>query len=122
MIKNEIATRYSRALYQLGKEHEELVQLSKELNEIWEIINNNQDLKNALFHQRILPSEKKEVLDKVFAEEVNSHILNFLKLLIDKRREYFLEYIIEEFEKLVNKDENILKVEVTSAVPLKERL
>ena len=122
MIKNEIAAKYSQALFQLGKEHDELAVLREEINGIWKVINENDELKNVLFHQRILPDEKKKVLSEVFADDINPHVLNFMRLLIDKRREYFLEFIIKEFNDLVNKDENILTVKVTSAVTLKDDL
>ena len=119
-MKNEVASKYSRALFRLGKDHQNLLKLKENLNEFWQLVLENEDLKDLLFHQRIMPKDKKNVLDKIFAEQINEDILHFLFILIDKRREFFLESIIKEFNTLVDDAESILHVEVTSAVELNE--
>ena len=121
-MKNEVASKYSRALFRLGKDHQNLLDLKENLNEFWQLVLENEDLKELLFHQRIMPQDKKNVLDKIFAEQINEDLLHFLFILIDKRREFFLESIIKEFNTLVDDAENILHVEVTSAVELDESI
>lgn len=122
MIKNEIAGRYSQALFSLGKEKNKVVSLRQELIQIWDLIEENDELKRILFHQRILPKDKKKILSEVFKAQVSEQILNFLYLLIDKRREYFLESIVEAFDRLVDQEEDILKIEVVTAIELNEKL
>ena len=122
MIKNEIAVKYSQALLDIGKENNNLVDINKDLNQFWEIVQQHEDLKHTLFHQRILPEEKKAVLKEIFGDEINKYVLNFLKLLIDKRRIQFIEFIIKRFKKLVNKQEHIMEVEVISAISLEDNM
>ncbi|MFW5980411.1 MAG: ATP synthase F1 subunit delta [Halanaerobiaceae bacterium] len=122
MIKNEIASKYSQALYELGQNNNNLIKIKDELNEVWQIIEENVKLKNVLFHQRILRDEKKEVLEKLFADKISRVMLNFLKLLIDKRRIYYLEFIINEFNQKVNQAREILQIKVISAIPLNDQL
>ena len=117
-MRNEIASKYSRALFELGKDHDNLLKLKESLTEFWQLVQDNQDLNELLFHQRLMPAEKKKVLEKIFADELNKDILHFIFILIDKRREFFLESIIKEFDSLVDDAESILHVEVTSAVEL----
>jgi len=117
-MRNEVASKYSRALFELGKDHDNLLELKENLFEFWQLVQENEDLNQLLFHQRITPEDKKRTLAKIFAEELDQDIMHFLFILIEKRREFFLESIIKEFDKLVDNEESILHVEVTSAVEL----
>jgi len=122
MIKEQIAAKYSKALFELGKEKDSLFSIRDDLDKMWQTINENDKLKQVLFHHRILPDEKKRVLSKIFAESLNIYVINFVKLLIDKRREYFFDLIISSFKERVNKEEKVLNLKVITAVPLKEEL
>lgn len=122
MIKNEIAQKYGQALFDLGKEKDNLVSLREELIQVWKIIKKNDELNHVLFHQRILPGDKKNILSKIFEGQVSGHLLNFLYLLVDKRREYFLETIVETFDRLVDREERIIKIEVVTAIELNNKL
>jgi F-type H+-transporting ATPase subunit delta len=121
-MRNEVASKYSRALFGLGKEHDNLLELKENLNEFWQLVLENEDLNELLFHQRIMPKDKKNTLNQIFAEQMEEDILHFLFILIDKRREFFLESIIKEFNALVDDAESILHVEVTSAVELNDSI
>lgn len=121
-MRNEVASKYSRALFGLGKDHDNLLDLKADLNEFWQLAMENEDLNELLFHQRIMPEDKKSTLKKIFADQINKDVLNFLFILIDKRREFFLESIIKEFNTLADDAESILHVEVTSAVKLNDSI
>lgn len=119
-MRNEIASKYSWALFELGKDHDNLLDLKNNLNQFWQIVLDNKDLKELLFHKQIMPEDKTKIIKKIFAEELQQDILHFILILIEKRREYHLELIIAEFNNLVDNAESILHVEVTSAVELEE--
>ncbi|MEC9490645.1 MAG: ATP synthase F1 subunit delta, partial [Halanaerobiales bacterium] len=101
-MRNEVASKYSNALFSLGKEKDNLMELKEALAEFWQLVEDNKDLKQVLFHQRILPEEKKNIIKKLFAEELQQDILHFIYILIEKRREYKLESIIKSFNKHVD--------------------
>ncbi|MFW6386735.1 MAG: ATP synthase F1 subunit delta [Bacillota bacterium] len=118
MKKNELAGIYSRALLEMARDKDALLEYRDELNEVWQLIQEHEDLHNALFHHRILPGDKKRILRRLFAGELREEILNFLYLLVDKRRIYFLEAIVEDFNRRANKAARILTVEVETAFEL----
>ena len=122
MIQNEIAKKYSQALFSLAKEEGNLIGVRDDINEVWEIIEKTEDLKEALFHPRIMPEDKKNILKRIFEEEVTENVFNFLNLLVDKRRFLYIKSIVKEFNQLVNNEENILQIEVTSAVEMDQNL
>ncbi|MFW6273714.1 MAG: ATP synthase F1 subunit delta [Halanaerobium sp.] len=119
-MRNEAASKYSNALFSLGKEKENLMELKDSLAEFWQIVEENKDLKQVLFHHCILSEEKKNIISKLFGDQLQQDILHFIYILIEKRREYQLESIISSFNQLVDREENILNVEVTSAVKMKQ--
>lgn len=122
MIQYQIARKYSQALFSLASEQDKIVPFRDQINEVWNVINNHEDLHDAFFHPRILPADKKKIITRIFGEEMPDTILNFLYLLIDKRREYYLGAIINKFKEMVNEAENIIEVEVISAIPLSDKL
>ena len=121
MIQNQLAVRYGRALFQLAREKDKLEVCRDNLGEISRLMAENRELKQVLFHQNILPEKKKRVIKELFSE-MDRIIVNFLCLLVDKRRIYFVDNIIREYEKLLNKDDNILQVKVTAAIDLDDEL
>jgi F-type H+-transporting ATPase subunit delta len=126
MIFNKVAKIYSQALFELGDEKRSLREIKKELNEFVDFINTYTDLKKILFHPRVLAEDKKNIIKRIFSSDISTTVLNFLNILIDKRREKYIELIVREFNKMVNIREGILEVELVSAIDvpddLKERL
>ncbi|QTL96870.1 F0F1 ATP synthase subunit delta [Iocasia frigidifontis] len=122
MINNEVALKYSKALFELGKEKDSLLLFQKELNQVWDLIENNGEFRQAFFHKRILPTDKKAIIKELFTGETSEYTLNFINLLIDNRREENIESIIDNFKTLVNREEAIVEVEVITAVELGDDL
>ncbi|MGM0602175.1 MAG: ATP synthase F1 subunit delta [Bacillota bacterium] len=120
-MKNEVAYKYSRAFFSLGKEKGKLTKFQENLKSFWETVEGNEDLKEVLFHKRILPEDKKSIIEKIFKDEIEKEVLDFVFILIDKRREYSFKSIYKEFNKLVDKEEKILHVEVSTAVEMNQK-
>lgn len=118
MLDNQIAEKYSQALFELAVEKEALNKVQKELTEVLETISGHGELNEILYHPQISQKEKKSLVDELFGSEISQILLNFLKLLIDKRREKFLEAIANSFMELVNKENELLEVKVKSAFEL----
>ncbi len=117
-MRNEVARKYSDALFSLGIEKDKLLECKEALDEFWQLTKENKEFREALFHQRIMPEVKKKIMEKIFADQLMPEIYNFICLLIERRRIYFLESIIKEFNRLVDAAESILDVTVISAVEL----
>jgi F-type H+-transporting ATPase subunit delta len=62
--------------------------------------------------------DKKTVLQSICGKEIDTNFLNFLFILVDRRRILFLAPICEEFVALQRKLNNIVLAEVTSAAAL----
>ena len=99
-FSNETSERYALALFELANEKSELENIEKNIFSTG-ICRGNQDFNNFLKN----PTNQLELQSKVFAEiseivKLNKNFSNFLQLLINKRRIFFLEKILDKFIKI----------------------
>lgn len=119
-IISKITVPYAEALLEISQNANLLQKTSKDLSSINLILSESKDLRLILLNPLINVSIKKDILKQLFSKEVNQFILNFLLVLVNKRRISFLSAIIEKYLQLVDKLESITVVELSSAVELNE--
>lgn len=116
-----IAERYAQSLIDLGKNNDlSYVSIASDLAAIKLILNRSQDLYDALTNPLVDIEDKESIIDSVFEKDVDSLIINFLKLLVERNRFGLIEDIITVFNKLLDDVNNVARVEVISAVSLNE--
>lgn len=116
-----IADRYADALLDLAKDGKlSYEQISKDLNTVKDILRTSADLKEFLSNPRVSDDDKKEVIGKVFGDEVNGLTVNFLKILIDKKRFSAFDEIITEYSLALDEINKISRIQVTSAIDVNE--
>ena len=67
---------------------------------------------------RININEKKKIIDNVFGDKISREIVNFIKILIDKRRIGYIIDIAGEFEKMAYEYKGIVKARAYSSASL----
>ena len=120
-FSNETSERYALALFELADERSEDKDIEKHILSLLEICNRNQEFNNFLKN----PTNQIDVQSKVFIEiskimKLNKTLSNFLQLIIDKRRIYFLEKILEKFIKLSSKKNGKIDAVLTSSKDLSQ--
>lgn len=121
-IENEnklVSQRYAKALLELVDENK----LSKDnilnqLNDISKSVDGSEDLNRVMSSPVISTTEKKKVIVKLFETNSDKVVVNFLQLLIDKNKFEILNSVIKEFSNEVNKQNNKILINVTSAIAL----
>lgn len=91
-----------------------------DLNTIREITSSSQELIDVMESPAISVNTKDEIINNVFSNQINEKLINFLKVLIDKKRFYELNEIIEAYSNKVDEIHNIKRVEVVSAVDVSD--
>ena len=91
-----------------------------DLNTIREITSSSQELIDVMESPAISVNTKDEIINNVFSNQINEKLVNFLKVLIDKKRFYELNEIIEAYSNKVDEIHNIKRVEVVSAVEVSD--
>ena len=113
------AERYSLALYELSSESNLLTQIEEECSSILGLINSSEDFKNLIKD----PTTKQDDLLNItntISEKYKFETLfkNFLNVVIQKRRFFFLERILKSFIEICSKKRGELKAELKSAKEL----
>ncbi|MDK2821278.1 MAG: F-type H+-transporting ATPase subunit delta [Clostridia bacterium] len=121
MSNQAIARRYARALFEIAREKKLLDEFVANLEQIGKAIAEEDELRRVLYHQLIPIREKQKIVEAIFPD-FNDLLKNFLNMTIAKGREKAIPEIVTEFRQLVDKENNILPVDVFSAVPLTDEV
>jgi len=118
MLMRSVARRYATAFFQVANEKNQLEEFQNELQQVLAALDANRELKRVFYHKLIREKDKRNVIASVFADKLKPETINFLHVLIDKKREEYLEYILQAYTTLANEARNILDADVISAVEL----
>jgi F-type H+-transporting ATPase subunit delta len=116
----EIAEPYAEALMSLAQAKNLAEEFGENIRSLISILDESAEFKAFLGNPLLKPEEKKAVLRQVVGEQINHLLLNFLLLLVDRRRIVFIEGICQKYLELLRKLNNTVLAEVTSAVRLYE--
>ena len=117
----EIADVYSRALFEVAKEHDALDRIHDELAEFADAMSESRDLQVFFFSPYFSSQEKKEGISKL-VEDADERFVNFLELLAERHRMPVLFRVRRSFDALWSEENKLLPVTVKSAVELDESL
>lgn len=116
-----IAERYAQSLIGLGKNNDlSFVSIASDLATIQLILKRSHDLYEALTNPLVELEAKENIIESVFVKDVDSLIINFLKILVERNRFGLINDIISIFNNLLDDVNNVARVEVVSAVALNE--
>lgn len=115
-----IAKRWAKALLELAEEDTNISKkdILDDLNEISETITSSEELSNVINNPSVSVEEKQIVLCKLFYNSVMPIVYNFLFVLNLRKRIDMISQIADEFEKELERINNIVRVKVTSAIDL----
>jgi F-type H+-transporting ATPase subunit delta len=116
----EIATVYARSLFEVAQEQKKLEQVHDQLGEFADALDETRELQVFFFSPYFSTQEKKDGLKKAVSgtEDI---LENFLELLIEKHRMPAIFRVRRELDRLWEKENKLLPVEVTSAIELDKK-
>lgn len=126
-IKNiKIAKKYSSALFLQAKEDNSEDKIYNDLIFVSETLDTNKHLFDFLINPIIKPQDKKDVIKRLFAPHLVKITIDFLFILTESGRFDVISEILNQYSIQYDKERNIIKPIVTSAIELnisqKERL
>lgn len=116
-----IASRYANALLELAIETNKVLDYQNQVKYVYSVIKDNSDLVEFLKCYTINNEAKKELINKIFKDEVYLEIIHFIFLLIDKKRINYLSRICQEFNSVCNEYRGVLEGIIYSVEPLEEK-
>ena len=118
-----IATRYAKSLIGLANEGGlNYGMLHQNLQNVKEILSLTSELYDTLCNPVISINDKEDLIGCIFANDTDETIRNFLKLLVKENRFNLIYEIIKIYDNMLDKINNISKVEVLSAIELDDNL
>lgn len=122
MLNKSVARRYAEAFFSIAQEQDKIDDFQQELELVTRTIDEVENLKEYLAHLLIPAKDKKEIMGKIIAGMLSPVTLNFIFMIIDKRREAYIGVIVEEYKEMADEFRDITKAELIAAkeVPQEE--
>ena len=92
----------------------------KDLETVSTILKSSADLKNVLITPAVPTEQKQEIITDVFTNQISPNMVNFLKILAEKKRFGEFEEITEAYKEELDEINCIKRIAVISAVDLTE--
>lgn len=113
----EIAQVYARSLFEVATEQDRLDLVREQIGQLADALAENRELQVFFFSPYFSSEEKKDGLHRSI-EGADPAVLNFLELLVEKHRMPALFRIRRELDRLWEDANQLLPVQITSAVAL----
>jgi len=114
---------YGGALFDVAKERRKITVIGEEYKAVSLVFKENPMLKKLFIVPTLSALEKKRVAKKIFEGRISTELLNYIYILIDKRRIGAWEDIGRYYDKLVWESDGLTKGIMYSASPLdKDRI
>ena len=121
MAELTVAMTYGNALFEAAKDLNMVHEIRDTINMIEEVFQDNPDFYELLNSPSLSSENKKNLIKDVFKERINDEVINFLYILIDKRRTTELSRIVRIYEQLVNRVEGFDIGIIYSVSPLSDK-
>jgi len=120
MLAQEVAHKYAHALFLSVRSHQTVDAVYDQMGGLKQIVEGDEQLVRFLKSPKVTETNKLELLHSAFAGHVDRIVLEFLDLLVEKKRIAFLPEIIDEFDRMVEAAKGIARVTVITAVKLND--
>jgi len=113
---------YAEALMSVAQEQELTERLGEDVAGLLTILQESEELQVFLGSPVVKAEDKKAVLQQLSnsleGDQLHPYMINFLNVLVDRRRILFVEAIFQQYQALLRKLKQTVLAEVTSAVSL----
>ncbi len=115
-----VAEVYADALFEVASENQTTDSIFAEFENFAELLREDGDFWELLRSPKISKEEKIQLLDKIFSEQYSQYFLNFLKVIVEKRRANEFLNIYSVYRNLYRDVAKIETAYIKSAVELTE--
>ncbi|ELS04692.1 MAG: ATP synthase F1 subunit delta [Cyanobacteria bacterium J06638_38] len=120
LLSMGIAEPYAQALMSVAQSQNLTEEFGASFRALESLLEQSQDFRDFVMNPIINEESKKSVLRQVMGNDTNPYLINFLMLLVDKRRIIFLEQIAGQYLELLRNLNQTVLAEVTASQELSE--
>lgn len=112
-----VASVYARGLYNVAKEKKALSQVASDLKSFYDICLASADLRKGLFSSLFDAATRQDLAEEIATKlKADGVSVRFVGLLAKKNRLAFLGEVLEQFNRLSDRDAGLVRGELRSAV------
>ncbi len=119
-LMSQVVSPYAEALMSTAKANDLTDRIAEDMSFLDDALEASDDLSSFLANPILPDDAKKEVLRQVASEQVHPYTLNFLMLLVDRKRILLLGDVCKRYKELLRKLNQIVLAEVVSAVSISD--
>jgi F-type H+-transporting ATPase subunit delta len=121
VISSTLARRYAKALVEIGQERNALEKYGQDLTNLADLMEESRDFREVLISPVFTKEDKKRISGEVLKKaDTDPMVVNFVNLLIDRKRIDQLPGIDKAFREKVDEIRGITRGQVVSAEALSE--
>lgn len=118
MRDETVARNYAETLFELADRNDAVEEYGEAIETVARFIEENDEFRLFLETPRIEDEDKKAVVRKAFADALPRHVVNFVLVTIDKRRQRILRDIAQQYHAILDERMGREHVEVSVARPV----
>ncbi len=113
---------YATAIFDIAVEKDKLDEYKSEIDAISDLFKDDANFLEFFRSPRVKKEEKKEVISNIFKGRVSDDILNLLFVLVDKKRERWINGIAREYSAMYDQKMNLADAHVKSVIALDDSM
>jgi F-type H+-transporting ATPase subunit delta len=121
MIRSGIAHRYAKALFQAALQAGVADEVSGDLQGFLRLMSEMPQIRNFILSPQVSTEDKHALITKAFGGRAHELFVDFLRLLIDKKRIVAATDIAEAYSEIYQRHKGMIAVKAITAVPLKDQ-
>ena len=122
MQQSRATIRYAKALLSLSNEQDNLIDSYNDMLLLDDICSKSKELSLLLKSPIVKTDHKLKIFDQIFTDKLSRISMDFLNIIIRKRRESIVPEIAKSFIRLYKTKNNISTATITTAAPISEEL
>lgn len=121
LLSAEVIEPYAEALMSLGDMHNLSDRFGEDARALGELLETSQALSEFISNPILKAEDKKAVLRRIAGRDFHPYMVNFLMLLVDKKRIVFVDGICQKYLELLRQRNQTVLAEITSAAELNDQ-
>ena len=117
-INKGIIKKYAQGLYKVALKEENVTQISARLHSIKNILKSVPELNQLFITRRVQTEDKMVMLKNILGDKISGIEMDLIVLLTENGHMLLYGKVLERFDYLIDKDSEIIKVQITSSTRL----
>ena len=122
MNESKISVRYAKALLQSALDKDNLDTVYQDMLQLYQICRKVNEFELFLQNPVVTQSKKKEMIRTVFGGKVTGLTLSFVEMIVENKREMYIEDITRRFLDDYKQHKGITTVVLTTTVPVDQQI